>query len=200
MRLRDIGDGAELGSICGVELVGSNAKKYMLADDRMYDKFREGFGGPAPGIYRLHQLDGTGSFRPLARLLDSDEFGTLYIGTSWFVPNRANKMRGSICAAYRKLSPNTYGHLTNKSADAHQTGKAIKLMPLFAERLPLDHLCVTGERFSNARAPTDADHVHMEARLLREYAERFGEWPPLNGLNSHTAKGEESVVEVGSDK
>lgn len=122
------------------------------------------------------------------RLLDSDENGTLYIGMSQHVPIRADKMKGSICAAYRKRNPHSYGHLKSKSTDSHQVGKAIKLMPNFNERLPLDRLCVTAERFSSARAPTDADHYEMEARLPREYAERFGEWPPFNGLNSRTTK------------
>jgi hypothetical protein len=136
-----------------------------------------------PGIYRLHATGSDGSFLPISRLLGVDPNGVLYIGTSVVVQDRAASLKKSICAAYKKVDPQTYGDQTFIDVGSHQTGKKIVRLPKFVAKFPLSTLCLTVEKYKgndNDLETTSSGHFSLEEKLLREYKNEYGEKPALN--------------------
>ncbi len=158
--------------------------KYLLSDDSMWEAINRDYGGPFPGVYRLHVLGEGSDFRSLPRLLEKDAEGIVYIGAAADVLFRATNLRISVCAAYRQVNPKTYADLEYSNVNARQAGKKIVRIPRFIEHFPLDRLCVTVQRYmgdQEALAADDPGHYNLEEQLLLAYEVRYGEKPALNG-------------------
>lgn len=153
----------------------TSAKKYFLREP-LYIPMKQDFGEDGfPGIYRLHVADGSRAFSPLPRLLNVDQHGTLYIGTSADVHARIGSLNKSVSAAY--------GRAPFRDVSPHQTGKKIALLQKFMERISFDRLCLTVEPSSSSLADLETNtsgHSILEAKLLDQYRAFFGENPPLN--------------------
>ena len=136
--------------------------------------------GRVAGTYCLRVWRETPTdFTPFPRLLGIDHEGTLYIGTSSDLPNRIGSLKKAVCAAYGGLE----GY---RDPAVHGAGRMIG--KLFVANIAHARLCV--EVHTHPLMEGNAfDHHAEEWRLLSAYAERFGEFPPLNGLKpSRVAK------------
>jgi hypothetical protein len=145
---------------------------YPLFGGRLYDEVKADHGRTA-GTYRLRlRSEDLEGFTPIARLLGTDTGGTLYIGASADLPARLGTLLKSISAAY-----NLDGY---RDAAAHGVGRMIR--PAFVAAFTPARLCVETHRYFTVASPTHSfNHYTEEWRLLMQYVEQFGEFPPLNG-------------------
>jgi len=157
--------------------------KYYISDPSMWELINSAHEGDKfPGIYKLHVTNVQGEFLPLPRLFGVDHEGVLYIGTSEVVQYRVANVRKSICAAYKKVDPQTYAEQKFSDPLAHQAGKRIVRLPKFVATFPLSSLCLTITRYSgnDELGPDPYGHGKLEEKLLQEYEQEYGEKPPLN--------------------
>lgn len=148
---------------------------YLLSDRELHKKVSDDFGY-APGVYRLHFQSEAGIFTHIQRLLDTDDQGILYIGTSISLPYRISSLKRSISAAY--------GVDGYTDPGTHQCGKKIVQSPRFREHFPFSGFCLTVEPcelHDDNVGYGEGDHTRLEWEKLSEYFSRFGEFPPLNG-------------------
>lgn len=148
---------------------------YLLSDPKLHDKLCEDLGY-IPGIYRLHFQSAAGGFERIPRLLDVDDQGILYIGTSVSIPYRISSLKKSVSAAY--------GIDGYQDPGTHQCGKKIVQSLKFRERFSFAGYCLTVDPCKpddDAVGYRDGDHTKLEWQKLIEYFNRFGEYPPLNG-------------------
>lgn len=97
---------------------------------------------------------------PIRRFLDIDNDGVLYIG-------KANSFIDRVIELKKSISPEYKG-------SAHICGRRYKSNPNISKLFPFDSLYVETIQ-SN-------DPEQLERSLLREYAMRYGEVPPLNAI------------------
>jgi hypothetical protein len=146
-------------------------KNYPLVSGNVWQSVRDDFGLVA-GTYSLRLWNDTlTDFSPITRLLRTDEEGTLYIGTSSKLPNRIGALKKAVCAAYGGIE----GY---RDPGVHGAGRMIS--KLFARTFAVERLCVE-VRTHPPNADDQFYYYREEWRLLSRYAERFGEFPPLNG-------------------
>ena len=144
----------------------------QINDRRMYEKVRDECGEQLAGCYRLVGLSPSGNPIPIRRMLGDDEDGVLYIGASVRLPGRLASLKKALLASYGEGGYlNKYVH----NAAAKLTPGSMKLFP--------DTNCfhVEVRKGDLTWSPKDKAHFVEEARLLRRYHDRWGEYPPLNG-------------------
>src|ERR1700733_13515908 len=110
-------------------------------------------------------------FLPITRVFGTDHEGTLYIGTSGSLPNRIGTLKKAISAAYGGLA----GY---RDPAAHDAGRMIS--KLFTYTFAFGRPCIEVRAYP-PKEGSAFNHYLEEWRLLPDYAERFGEFPPLNG-------------------
>lgn len=171
----------------GTSLPAFTSTVYRFSDPDLWPKMITDAGGiPFAGVYRLHRLDNDNHPVPMPRLLDIDQEGILYLGTSLHVPNRVTFMRRAMLAAYKALVPETYSHHTHIDYGAHQTGKKlIRIGRRFPDLIPYGELGVTIVRYVTEKPVQEGEpdwgHFAQEEELLRAYEAIYGERPALNG-------------------
>lgn len=156
--------------------------KYMITDNKLWEKVNEDFG-PNPGIYRVHILNANGSFERINRMLDNDNEGIIYIGTSAKLSDRISTLKKSICAAYWQFNPNLYSNISYRDPYCHQVGKKLIQIPDFFNKYHLENICLTLDLYkanSNNENVVDYGYYLLEEKLLNDYRLRFGERPFLN--------------------
>ena len=146
---------------------------YSLGDPDLYEALATEFGYN-PGIYQLHIQNKSGEFERIKRLLDDDDQGIMYIGTSRELTSRLMTLKKSVLAAYSLDGFNV--------PTAHPCGTKIVQSPKFRERFPFSCLCLTAELCDLGEVGyRENDNTKLEWRKLSEYFSRFGEFLPLNG-------------------
>ena len=105
------------------------------------------------GIYILY------SNKSISRALGIDDDGVLYIGKG-------------ILTDLAKPRIGTLVNSLNNTATYHEAGVRYHQIPQYKEKFPLEGLKLKVELFEDAR--------NEEKNRLKEYLEKFGEYPPLN--------------------
>jgi hypothetical protein len=164
-------------------------KRYPLIGGNTWKSVRDDFG-VAAGTYCLRlwndKLEG---FSPIPRLLGTDFEGTLYIGTSGNLANRIGALKKAVSAAYRRLERYAADSRLEGYSDPTAHGAGRMISKSLANTFTFERLCVEVHTYPLVEGNA-FNHYAEEWRLLSSYAERFGEFPPLNGLKpSHVAKG-----------
>ena len=140
---------------------------YSLQDTDIWDQIKRDIG-VGPGCYELRCADtqSPDKFIRIGRLLETDDQGILYIGSSAAsVGGRVCQLRAALCAAANRF------HFKNKldhSCGLKYNERVQKLYPLERLRIVL-HSCATNEEVWK-----------LEGILLHRYEEVFGEAPLFN--------------------
>jgi hypothetical protein len=156
----------------------TNEKFVFAQPDRFLYHDVKAAVGEVAGVYRLHVLNDQGGFTPIARLLEVDPEGILYLGTAIRVHGRLGELQKALSVAYDRKQ---------WTGSRHGVLSKLGVTPRFVSRFPYERLCVTvqplaGLSEGNPDAAIDQDHYVQERRLLGEYRQWYGELPPLNAL------------------
>lgn len=116
--------------------------------------------GNSGGVYVLKCFDEfkTSNPKSIARLLENDEGGVLYIGQASCFLTRVAELKKSISPDY--------------TSNSHECGSRYKSNQRIAETFPFETLYL---ELTSCDAPRA-----KESQLLQIYESRFGELPPLN--------------------
>ena len=135
---------------------------YFLNDKSIYGGILTKYGR-VPGVYILKCVDKDNKYISIPRLLNNDDNGTLYIGSSGDVVKRVGSLAKSIFAAV--------GVENYKDFSSHPLGHKYKNKNII-KKFPYCGLCVEVMPLKTAH--------EKEATLLKEYEDAFGEAPPFN--------------------
>jgi hypothetical protein len=113
------------------------------------------------GVYVIHVLNKNKLPKIINRLLDSDEYGILYIGQS---TKQSMKTRIDF---FKKVSN------PDSKSTAHSGAMNFKEIKLLRDRFNLNSLYVTLHPHKTPKK--------FESELIEIYRQKFGEVPPLNG-------------------
>ena len=130
----------------------------LLQDDNFWEhinKRHEKNGG----VYKIIAVRNNERV-PIHRFLGTDNNGVLYIGKATSFIDRVIELKKSIASDY-----NGTGHIC---------GRRYKANPNIAKQFPYDILFI---ELSQSDKPEE-----FERSLLTEYADKFGEVPPLNAI------------------
>ena len=119
------------------------------------------------GAYTIRWMNGE-QYHPICRLLETDEEGILYIGSSKNLPNRMGDLKKALLASYNTIY---------KDHTTHSIGK-IKDINNFRIKIDLNNIKITlhhPKEYENIETGVD-----LEIYLLEQYELKYGETPPLN--------------------
>jgi hypothetical protein len=122
--------------------------------------FYEAIKDKGQGVYKIYSLDENGTPIPLNRVLDIDNEGVLYIGTT---PKRTLQERLA-----------DFKNTVLKKGSSHTAGRRYKKLPALMAKFPTATIAIT---FQTTDQP-----VTLEKELLNKYMQAFGEVPPLNSF------------------
>jgi len=136
---------------------------YRICSSDEIQEFNSRYKGQG-GVYKLHCLkkDSQNEFIPIDRILGTDPEGVLYIGQTGSDHRRIAKLRSS-------LSPGPMRYI-------HHAGIRYKKNQKLQNHFPSDRLCITFKPVSNPKS--------VESKEIQDYFNKFGEVPPLNGIES----------------
>lgn len=130
----------------------------QMADTAFWDSIN-GRHQQSGGVYKIIAVT-DGRRVPINRFLGTDNEGVLYIG-------KATSFLDRVLDLKKSLAPNYKGK-------AHICGRRYKSLPKIVEHFPFETLHVD-------LIPSDTPEV-LEAQLLDNYRQVYGEVPPLNAI------------------
>ena len=131
---------------------------HLLAQD--WRSVLESTGYKGPAVYAVRLLD-NGVVVPIDRFLDTDYNGVLTIGMT----TNLDRRRSGFVRGYTKGRGHSAANLLF----------ALKLCEAYGRRFKAPSFEIAFEPIAD-----EADARQREAKLIREYFERFGEIPPLS--------------------
>lgn len=131
-------------------------KEYLLSSENLWNEINDDFKDKG-GAYKLFCKE-NGKVKEIARLLDIDKDGILYIGKAISYLDRVINLKKTM-------------HPEMKS-DSHICGRRYNKNDKIKEAFPYSNLYI---HLIGHEKPEE-----MERKLIDEYFEKFGEVPPLN--------------------
>jgi hypothetical protein len=130
----------------------------QLSDKELWNKINSHFQKKG-GVYKIIASQNEKRIS-INRFLGSDASGTIYIGKANSFLERVIHLKTSIAPDY--------------NGSAHICGRRYKSNPNIAKKFPFDTLFI---ELIESEKPEE-----LERKLINEYAEQFGEVPPLNAV------------------
>ncbi len=137
-------------------------KHFKVLSPDLWNQIHDLFGNSG-GVYKLHCLrePDDESFVPTNRLLGVDPEGVLYIGKASTFATRVIDLKKSLHPDYESSN--------------HHVGLRFERYDALKRAFKIEHLCMT---LHESIEPAEAEHKELD-----EYAQRFGELPPLNAMS-----------------
>jgi hypothetical protein len=131
---------------------------FQISDHTFWDAIHNRHSSRG-GVYRVIAVE-NGKRISINRFLDTDHDGVLYIGKAVSFLDRVIALKKSVLPDYRGSS--------------HICGRRYKANPNIAKKFPVENLFVELIETENPAG--------VEKKMISEYADRFGEVPPLNAI------------------